>query len=715
MKGNSDSRIWRFYSDAPVLSAKEDRLDRREYAHRIACDILRYDKKDPLVIGLEGSWGAGKTSLKNMVIESLKQREKGGRNITLMEFTPWSFADDERMVDLFYNELSLSLAKKCGFFQKYYILLSFFQDGLIDCKKYIKDFVFYVGILSFLLVASFDSKNISLWIKFVVLLVSFAILLIDFVLLFFRVNSFFAASDVVKRKKKLVRLLRNKKELDKVVVVVDDIDRLDNEGILKTIRLVKSQADLDNFVFVLCYDRPIVENALKGIVGDNYKSIYLHKIVQAIYPVPAPDHDQVIEELQKNIEQLFSGIPQGPTPRKRDKCIFELLGMCVSNLRDVQRYMNSFYPVLISHLEGGKLNLEPAELMVLEGIRIFEKEVYIEIYESKSVLIESKTPTEIFETDEAKEKNSFREFKKRVERLASLKNLNFVNEAIHFLFAAQFGDPIEYYTVQMFEESPYTDCYTINNPVYFDSYFKLSMKDGFAPKFRIDELIECAEDKDKFKNYVYKLLSDYPNVFHQIYDATPQIEGSNATVSVFAAMLELDSEIGQSVTRFDQSYTEKIVRRVFESIHPDHYVQFLEKAVPLASNVDLVPSFLLLIERRSGESELLEKVKNKTYAKLGGTMAGQWENYYKKPYVKEMLILWPNELSDFCEQFQNNAPKLFLEKLLDIANGDDGGRVPYFNKTYLLRIMPREKWESFISDHSDIPGVEELKRDLKLS
>lgn len=65
-----------FSADRPIISAKEDRLGRTVFAESLASAIKGWKGNDSLVIALYGSWGSGKSSIKNMVLESLRKSKK---------------------------------------------------------------------------------------------------------------------------------------------------------------------------------------------------------------------------------------------------------------------------------------------------------------------------------------------------------------------------------------------------------------------------------------------------------------------------------------------------------------------------------------------------------------------------------------------------------------------------------------------------------------
>lgn len=60
-----------FSTDKPITSIEEDRFSRSEYASRIADSVMNMTDPSSLVIGINGDWGSGKSSLLNMIEQSL--------------------------------------------------------------------------------------------------------------------------------------------------------------------------------------------------------------------------------------------------------------------------------------------------------------------------------------------------------------------------------------------------------------------------------------------------------------------------------------------------------------------------------------------------------------------------------------------------------------------------------------------------------------------
>ncbi|MGO9388514.1 MAG: P-loop NTPase fold protein [Methanobacterium sp.] len=65
-----------FDPDKAIKYCNEDELGRCEFAKSVGNAILNHESEDSLVIGLQGKWGYGKTSIINMALENIKEITK---------------------------------------------------------------------------------------------------------------------------------------------------------------------------------------------------------------------------------------------------------------------------------------------------------------------------------------------------------------------------------------------------------------------------------------------------------------------------------------------------------------------------------------------------------------------------------------------------------------------------------------------------------------
>ena len=71
----------------------------------------------------------------------------------------------------------------------------------------------------------------------------------------------------------------------KIIVVIDDIDRLTSSQIRDIFQLVKQVADFPNIVYVLVMDKEVVCSALEKVHNMDGNE-YLEKIIQVPFEIP---------------------------------------------------------------------------------------------------------------------------------------------------------------------------------------------------------------------------------------------------------------------------------------------------------------------------------------------------------------------------------------------------------------------------------------------
>src|SRR3989442_1615672 len=89
-------------ADQPILSSKEDRFGRKQFAHRIADVIATRDSSSGLVVGIHGPWGEGKTSVLNMIEEKLETHE----HVLVIRFNPWRFPEESLLLRSFFLDVA---------------------------------------------------------------------------------------------------------------------------------------------------------------------------------------------------------------------------------------------------------------------------------------------------------------------------------------------------------------------------------------------------------------------------------------------------------------------------------------------------------------------------------------------------------------------------------------------------------------------------------
>src|SRR5580700_1381621 len=94
--------------DRALSSGDEDKLGFREVATRIATSLVDHASEDGLVIGVEGTWGSGKSSLLFLIGDELKKLSKD-REPTVINFRPWLIGNRDALITSLFGEISRQL------------------------------------------------------------------------------------------------------------------------------------------------------------------------------------------------------------------------------------------------------------------------------------------------------------------------------------------------------------------------------------------------------------------------------------------------------------------------------------------------------------------------------------------------------------------------------------------------------------------------------
>lgn len=230
-------------ADVPIKTIDDDELNRADFSIRVAESILNYDNEECLVLGLMGEWGSGKTSIRNMVFEHI---ESNNVEHILIKFNPWYFSNQDSLLFHFFDELTESFNKK---------------NSLNDIRTRVSKLMNKL-VSAITLNAGIGGNCISLNLKDLSYKENYE-----------TVNSI---------KEDLIKLFA---DLDyKIIISIDDIDRLTNDEIKQIFLLVKSLANFPNVIYILSFEDFVVKEALssESYSGDSY----LEKIIQIPIFVP---------------------------------------------------------------------------------------------------------------------------------------------------------------------------------------------------------------------------------------------------------------------------------------------------------------------------------------------------------------------------------------------------------------------------------------------
>jgi predicted KAP-like P-loop ATPase len=318
-----------FSSDRPISNQQDDKFQRYDFAKRIANTIVERKSEDCIVIGVYGAWGEGKTSVINFIETELKEKE----NIIVIKFNPWRYNDENSLLIQFFQKLAVALdanlkttGEKIGsLFKKYGKLLK------IDIPL--------IGV------------NIGAAVE--------------------GAGDILADVDIETLKERIGAILKENES--KVVIFIDDIDRLDKVEIHSIFRLVKLTADFLNTTYILSFDEEMVSAAIGERFGaGNQKSgqNFLEKIIQVPLKIPLAQPEALKQFCFLLVDKAINSNNISPTENEVRRFVKEFTSNILIKLdtpRLAVRYGNTLSFSL--PLLAGEVNL--VDLMLIEAIKIF--------------------------------------------------------------------------------------------------------------------------------------------------------------------------------------------------------------------------------------------------------------------------------------------------------------------------------------------------------
>ncbi|YCN53410.1 P-loop NTPase fold protein [Rhodococcus erythropolis] len=357
--------------DVSIKYAKDDLLGRADFAHRVADRIYAGAGGSSIVYGLAGPWGGGKTSVLNLVQNRLNQNTSARPDEwRIVDFTPWAANDPVTLTEEFYNAIAAVMPSgedgkdvrtklRTAANAVIPVGTAVIRAGLAN----LLDSAFAPGAGKAMAEAATSATSDTLG-----------------------GYQFAVTEDPFKQRFDDLSAAIAKTHL-RILVIVDDLDRLDAEELLTVFKAVRLLGRFDGVHYLLSYDETTILDVLQGtrIANNNRNraSAYLEKIIQFPFQLPPIQsyHRAII--FREQVESLAethgasSDIGEHGNPRHVADVVLEYIPHPERlTLRSMYRLINQTDMLLTLTGEG---ELDFADALILMFFRVTYPNVYDQI------------------------------------------------------------------------------------------------------------------------------------------------------------------------------------------------------------------------------------------------------------------------------------------------------------------------------------------------
>lgn len=502
--------------DSPIVEEKQDTLGRAPFVEGLHRQITLFPSEESFVFGLNGQWGSGKTSVLNL----LKNRLEKDPSVILVEFNPWYFSSTGALIHGFYSAVASAINSQ--FFYPHLPSIAYRYSKVLApaLKKY--------GIA----IARSESSDIQLTKG--------------------NVEQYIAQTE------------------RRVVVLIDDIDRIQPEELLSVFRTVRLAANFKKTIFVLAYDELQIEVKLKQL---GMEKAFLNKIVQNPVQLPMIDQNELDQFLlysdkhrKSQLDLLFDRLGIGDKRRAEfDKAFVSFyvahLRTFFGTLRDAKRFLNS----VKTSLPVVKDEVHLFDFVLLEVLRVSANKVYQDVWTHRHYFIPAWTMSAIMSSPFGVlggngEKQ--RKIKQHIDSLlAEEPNADAILSILKELFFVEvkgaYEHPVNYDNIS----DTYRAQKRLTHPESFDKYFLLAVPKGTLPDAVVENALTSWHDALDANTAILETIHAHKEkgtseeFFDKLAIFLGQLEGSlvEAFIDTISRNIELFSRDGDP-SEYDKAY-----------------------------------------------------------------------------------------------------------------------------------------------------------------
>ena len=308
-------------TDTNSQKIEDDKFDIKSYIHGLRDFIVLCNT--PMTIAIQGDWGTGKTSIMEMVISDINSSiENTKGTIIPIRFNTWEYSQfnlssqlSSIMIEALISEIKQTIEKTNP--NKEVI------ESIAKSTEKIRKFLSVVATASLSIatrgMVQLDANNIN-----------------DLM----PTESNKGVNELKNQFNNIVSIATEEGK-KRLVVFIDDLDRLDPARAVEILEILKIFLESDNCVFVLAIDYAVVQRGVKAKYGSDFDDEkgknFFDKIIQVPFQVPVGDYN-----LKSFIEACIDDTRSGEGLKKHSDKLIPLIETSIGkNPRAIKRVFNA--------------------------------------------------------------------------------------------------------------------------------------------------------------------------------------------------------------------------------------------------------------------------------------------------------------------------------------------------------------------------------------
>jgi KAP family P-loop domain len=400
----------------------------------------------------------------------------------------------------------------------------------------------------------------------------------------------------------------------KLVILIDDIDRLEKSEIQALFRLIKLSADFENVVYVLAFDDAMVAAALgERFASDPAKHFvagqnFLEKIVQVGLNLP-PSTPEALQEYTFDLINRILVTSQVPFTRDQANALAVNFQRGILPRLKTPRMANRYANALEFSLTLLRGEVNAADLMLVEGIRIFYPPLYDAVRRNQHLLLSEDRKG--FSCEQFVTSNTASLTKSEQEAAAWLLNALFPRTK-----TTGYGSDWE---------NEWSQNKRICSSSYFDRYFSYAIRSTDVSDQSVQLMIDLAStgDTEKLQRVILEICSE-KNASRVIEKIRAQESSLNSAASVamaksIAAVSDrLPQSDGMDFFRSPSLQASVLIRRLIRNLPAEDRLSAALEAIANARSIRFLCECVQWLNSSDEEKErVLQKNEETQLRKFG--------------------------------------------------------------------------------------------------